>query len=43
MSPSECLGDRVIRPKLVAEYPSIGEFQGRATRQIPVVMLTRLG
>ena len=30
-------------PKLVAEYPSIGEFQARTTRQIPVVMLTRLG
>jgi deazaflavin-dependent oxidoreductase (nitroreductase family) len=30
-------------PKLVAEYPSIGEYQARTTRQIPVVMLTRLG
>ena len=30
-------------PKLVAEHPSIGEFQARTTRQIPVVMLTRLG
>jgi deazaflavin-dependent oxidoreductase (nitroreductase family) len=30
-------------PKLVAEYPSIGEFQARTARQIPVVMLTRLG
>ena len=28
-------------PKLVAEYPSIGEYQTRATRQIPVFMLTR--
>src|ERR1700687_5496247 len=28
-------------PKLVAEYPSIGEFQTRSTRQIPVLMLTR--
>ena len=28
-------------PKLVAEYPSIGEYQARATRQIPVFMLTR--
>ena len=30
-------------PRLVAEHPSIGEFQARTTRQIPVVMLTRLG
>ena len=30
-------------PKLVAEYPSIGEFQARTTRKIPVVMLTRRG
>jgi deazaflavin-dependent oxidoreductase (nitroreductase family) len=28
-------------PKLVAEYPSLGEFQTRTTRQIPVFMLTR--
>ena len=28
-------------PKLVAEAPSLGEFQARATRQIPVFMLTR--
>ena len=28
-------------PKLVAEYPSIGEFQTRTTRQIPAFMLTR--
>ena len=28
-------------PKLVAEYPSIGEYQTRTTRQIPVFMLTR--
>jgi deazaflavin-dependent oxidoreductase (nitroreductase family) len=28
-------------PKLIAEYPSIGEYQARATRQIPVFMLTR--
>jgi deazaflavin-dependent oxidoreductase (nitroreductase family) len=28
-------------PKLVAEYPSVGEFQARTTRQIPVFMLTR--
>ena len=28
-------------PKLVAEYPSVGEFQTRTTRQIPVFMLTR--
>ena len=30
-------------PKLVAEYPSIGEYQARTTRQIPVIMLTRSG
>ena len=30
-------------PRLVAEAPSLGEFQARTTRQIPVVMLTRLG
>ena len=30
-------------PKLVAEYPSIGEYQARTTRQIPVFMLTRQG
>lgn len=30
-------------PKLIAEYPSIGEYQARATRQIPVFMLTRQG
>jgi len=28
-------------PKLVAEAPSLGEFQARAARQIPVFMLTR--
>ena len=28
-------------PKLAAEAPSLGEFQARATRQIPVFMLTR--
>jgi deazaflavin-dependent oxidoreductase (nitroreductase family) len=28
-------------PKLVAEYPSIGEYQSRTTRHIPVFMLTR--
>jgi len=28
-------------PKLVAEYPSVGEYQTRTTRQIPVFMLTR--
>ena len=28
-------------PKLVAEYPSIGEYQAGTTRQIPVFMLTR--
>ena len=30
-------------PKLVAEYPSIGEYQARTTRQIPVFMLARPG
>jgi deazaflavin-dependent oxidoreductase (nitroreductase family) len=28
--------------KLVAEYPSVGEYQARTTRQIPVFMLTRM-
>jgi deazaflavin-dependent oxidoreductase (nitroreductase family) len=28
-------------PKLVAEYPTVGEYQARAMRQIPVFMLTR--
>jgi deazaflavin-dependent oxidoreductase (nitroreductase family) len=28
-------------PKLVAEAPTLGEHQGRTTRQIPVFMLTR--
>ena len=28
-------------PKLVAEYPTVGEYQARATRQIPVFRLTR--
>ena len=30
-------------PKLVAQYPSIGEYQARTARQIPVFMLTRSG
>jgi deazaflavin-dependent oxidoreductase (nitroreductase family) len=30
-------------PKLVAQYPSIGEYQAMTTRQIPVFMLTRQG
>ncbi|MDX6418156.1 MAG: hypothetical protein QOG28_2776 [Trebonia sp.] len=30
-------------PKLVAQYPSIGEYQATTTRQIPVLMLTRPG
>ncbi len=30
-------------PKLVSEHPSVGEFQTRTTRQIPVFRLTRLG
>jgi F420H(2)-dependent quinone reductase len=29
-------------PKLVAEYPTVGEYQARTTRLIPVFMLTRL-
>jgi len=29
-------------PALVAESPSVGEFQARTARRIPVVMLTRL-
>jgi deazaflavin-dependent oxidoreductase (nitroreductase family) len=29
-------------PKLVAQYPSVGEYQARTTRRIPVFMLTRL-
>jgi deazaflavin-dependent oxidoreductase (nitroreductase family) len=28
-------------PKLVAQTPALGEFQAKATRQIPVIMLTR--
>ena len=28
-------------PELVAEAPSVGEFQAKTTRQIPVFMLTR--
>ena len=28
-------------PDLVAEHPSLGEFQARTTRQIPVFILTR--
>jgi deazaflavin-dependent oxidoreductase (nitroreductase family) len=28
-------------PKLVAQYPSLGEVQAKTTRQIPVFMLTR--
>ena len=28
-------------PKLVAEYPALGEYQARTTRQFPVFMLTR--
>jgi deazaflavin-dependent oxidoreductase (nitroreductase family) len=28
-------------PKLVAKAPSVGEFQAKTTRQIPVYMLTR--
>jgi deazaflavin-dependent oxidoreductase (nitroreductase family) len=30
-------------PRLVAESPSVGEFQDRTTRRIPVFMLTRQG
>ena len=28
-------------PKLVAEYPTLGEIQAKATRQFPVFMLSR--
>ncbi len=28
-------------PKLVAQYPTLGEHQARTTRQFPVFMLTR--
>ena len=28
-------------PKLVAEYPTLGEHQAKTTRQVPVFMLTR--
>jgi deazaflavin-dependent oxidoreductase (nitroreductase family) len=28
-------------PKLITEYPAIGEFQAKTRRQIPVFMLTR--
>ena len=28
-----------VWPELVAEYPSIGEYQAKTTRQIPVFML----
>jgi hypothetical protein len=28
-------------PKLVAEHPSVAEYQARTTRQIPVFVLTR--
>jgi deazaflavin-dependent oxidoreductase (nitroreductase family) len=30
-------------PKLIAQYPSIGEYQTRTARQIPVFLLTRSG
>jgi deazaflavin-dependent oxidoreductase (nitroreductase family) len=29
-------------PKLVAEFPTVGEYQGKTARQIPVFMLTRV-
>ena len=28
-------------PKLVAQYPTVGQYQARAARQIPVFILTR--
>ena len=28
-------------PKLVAEYPTVGEHQAKTTRQFPVFLLTR--
>ena len=30
-----------LRPKLVAEYPTVGEHQAKTTRQFPVFLLTR--
>jgi deazaflavin-dependent oxidoreductase (nitroreductase family) len=41
---AEELDDRAradLWPKLIAEYPAIGEFQATTRRQIPVFMLTR--
>jgi len=41
---AEELGDTTraeLWPKLVAQTPALGEFQAKATRQIPVIMLTR--
>lgn len=39
--------DRTARaglwPKLVEKYPSLGDYQARTARQIPVFMLTRSG
>ena len=29
-------------PKLVAEFPTVGEYQSKTARQIPVFMLTRV-
>ena len=29
-------------PKLVTQYPQLGEVEAKTTRQIPVFMLTRL-
>jgi deazaflavin-dependent oxidoreductase (nitroreductase family) len=37
----DCAARGGLWPKLVAEAPTVGEFQARTTRQIPVFMLTR--
>jgi hypothetical protein len=43
-TPAEELDDAAraeLWPKLIAESPSVGDYQARATRQFPVSMLTR--
>ncbi len=34
-------GRAELWPKLVAQFPDVGEFQRSTTRQIPVFLLTR--
>ena len=34
-------GGAELWPKLVAEYPTVGEHQAKTTRQFPVLQLTR--